>query len=335
MKKFFFLWNEAPNYCISQIKYIKINNPNFDIKLISNYTKKKNNFVIPLKNNIKSWKNIALDIPDVLFVSGWSYKEFYPLINEVRLNNGKVVCLVDNSQKFSLKQFIGKIYFHFILSKKFDYFWVPGKSSFNLLRYFKIKKKLIFRNLYAVNNFIFYEKKKLSERSNDFIFVGQFINRKNIKLLIDAFNNFSKKIKENVKLYVITNSDNFKFPKNNNIVIKKNLTSLEISNYLNKIKFFVLLSKQDHWPLAALEAASCGNFLIVSKYIGSIGDVALKKNSLKIENLSIESISKIIFKLYKSHLDYTIIKNTNKKILNKYSLKSFNNTFNKIIKVIN
>ena len=97
------------------------------------------------------------------------------------------------------------------------------------------------------------------------------INRKNINLLVTVFKKIFIKYKH-LKLFIITNNykeniipTNFK----KNFIIKKNLSPEAINSNFNLNKYFIFLSKEDHWPLSVMESLSAGNVLILSKKIGS------------------------------------------------------------------
>ena len=66
-----------------------------------------------------------------------------------------------------------------ILSNIFDAAFVPGKNTQTLLKYFNFKK-LVLTGMYSCNNYLFKNKKIITKRKYDFIFVGKFIPRKNL-----------------------------------------------------------------------------------------------------------------------------------------------------------
>ena len=242
--------------------------------------------------------------------------------------------MVDNNFKNNFRQKIGKIYFKFFLSENYDFFWVPGKSSKKLLNYYGVSKKLIFENLYNINQNIFYNKINLHKRKNNFIFVGQCIKRKNFDILAKSFiENFKNK---NIRLIVITNTSkrkiNKKYLKNRNIRFYFNLTSKEISNKLNQNKFFILPSKVDHWPLALLEAISTGNICIVSKNLGNINELN-SKNLTVIKEIGYSSIKRT-FNLVNNYSKKKLnrIVSINKKLSKEYYLNNFYITFKNILK---
>lgn len=305
MKNIYFLWKDAPFYAVYIIRNL-IDNTKYKIKLITKIDKKNySSYKKILKKNIintgsktySSWGKLKLGIPDVLFVSGWRYKEFKNLIDYSKSKKIKIVSMIDNSEKKNFRQLIGKYIFNSFFKNNFDAYWVPGESSKKLLQSYGIKKG-IFKSLYSINRKLFNSKKNINKRSNNFIFVGQMINRKNINLLVTVFKKIFIKYKH-LKLFIITNNykenvipTNFK----KNFIIKKNLSPEAINSNFNLNKYFIFLSKEDHWPLSVMESLSAGNVLILSKKIGSYLELK-KTNNIFIKDFNLNNIYKKIIEV--------------------------------------
>ena len=244
--------------------------------------------------------------------------------------------MIDNNYKATIRQKIGKYYFNLFLRNLFDFYWVPGKSSRKLLIFYGINKTKIFQNLYNINQSIFNNRLKNNNRKNNIIFTGQCIKRKNFTFIADFFNDYKYNyfIK---KLIVITSTPKSKIKKkylnSKKIKFYFNLESREVSRILNRNKFFILPSREDHWPLALLEAISCGCICIISKSIGSIIDLK-KNNNLLILNkndyFSLAYTLKLISKFSKKRIND--IHKLNKNISFEYNLKNFYKAFKLILK---
>ena len=107
MKNIYFLWKDAPFYAVYIIRNL-IDNTKYKIKLITKIDKKNySSYKKILKKNIintgsktySSWGKLKLGIPDVLFVSGWRYKEFKSLIDYSKSKKIKIVSMIDNTKK--------------------------------------------------------------------------------------------------------------------------------------------------------------------------------------------------------------------------------------------
>ena len=344
MKNVFFLWKDAPFYAVYIIRNL-IDNSKFKIKLITKIDKKNHSkYKKILEKNIvntsskiySNWSELNLVIPDILFVSGWRYKEFKNLINYSKVKNTKIVSMIDNNEKKNFRQLIGKYIFNTLYKNNFDAYWVPGESSKKLLQSYGIKKG-IFENLYSINSKLFYSKKNIKKRSNNFIFVGQMIKRKNIDLLVRVFKKIFIKY-EHLKLYIITNNYKkniipLKFKKN--FIIKKNLSPQAVNDNLNLNKYFIFLSREDHWPLSVMESLSAGNILILSNKIGNY--LELKKTSnIFFNDFNLNSIYQKIIKLINfDQKKLSTISKKNLKLSKKFDLNCNLEAFKNIIKFLN
>lgn len=347
-KNIFFFWNDITLYAAHQLKYL-INNTNYNFIIITN---KKNfqfkaikkilgNKIFYINKKNINYLRIIKNEPDFIFSSGWAYKEINQLIKSIKKikPSVKTVMMVDNSKKENFRQFIGKFFFNFYIKKYYDCYWVPGTSSINLLNFFKVKKEKIFTGLYSFNDKIFRTNTKLKNRDSNFVFIGQLVNRKNIFLLIKSFLLFKVKNKNDSKLFIIGNNVNklnINKYKNKNILFKLNQSPEQTTKILNKCKFFVLPSKEDHWPLALLEAIACGCVPIVSKYVGSIFDLKSSNNIMVLPDLQKKTLSNSFLSVLEySNPRLRSIERINKNISKKYNNDNFLYNFNKIINYLN
>lgn len=307
----YFTWTELPAYGYYILKYLDsklkknklinfrvISNPNSFQK---NY-KENNSFykkIIWIKKNKKySWNDIGLEIPHIFFQSGWSIKSFNNLGKLTKLNNkdNKVIIGVDNSiQKNNLRQFLGSLYFKFFLKKNFDYALVPGQSGKRLMMKFGFEHNEIFTGVYSAIKNVYKNKILIKNRKKQFLYVGQFIDRKNISRLIDAFKKANSN-KKDWKLLMVGRGP-LKIKRKhlgNSIKIIKKLPPKKLCNLFNQSLFFILPSIREHWGLVVHEASLSGCFLLLSNNVGSIEDFSNKKNSKIFNPKSIVSIQKSI-----------------------------------------
>ena len=111
---------------------------------------------------------------------------------EQKINSSLVVASsVDNIKAISMghkiRQFFGQFYYRFYLRRIFDYCFVPGSSSFELMKSFGHPSSKIFHGYYGASTAIYYSTNKITNRPKSFLFVGQIIQRKGIDVLIKAF----------------------------------------------------------------------------------------------------------------------------------------------------
>jgi len=347
----YFTWTELPAYGYFLLKfiYLQLKKKKYPInfKVISTNTSKKNHykeksdFFRSIKwikpDKIYDWYDLDLEYPDIYFQSGWHIKSFKHLgkITKNKNKNSKVVLCSDNSfKKQNIRQFIRRLAFKFLLRNFFDYAWVPGFSGSQLMLNCGFKKKQIFTGLYSSLINVYKNFVSSKNRKKQFIYVGQFITRKNVKQLIDAFNSITLNKKE-WKL-IIVGSGNLIFDKlqlNNNIKIIKHSSPSKLSKLYSKSHFFILPSLMDHWPLVVHEAALSGCFLLLSNKVGNIHEFANKTNSIIFEPKSRHSIRRSFEKaiLLKSKK----LNAANKESVRLGNIYNYKHTFAKFIKIIN
>lgn len=346
----YFSWTDLPTYGYFLLKYIdkKIKKNKFiNFRVIStlninrNLYKENTKFykkIVWLKKNKKyNWQNLGLEVPHIFFQSGWSIKAFNSLGKLVKSESksNTVILGVDNSfQKNNFRQFIGSSYFKFFLKFLFDYALVPGKSGRKLMLNFGFKNKEIFTGVYSSLTHIFKNKQKPINRKKQFLYVGQFIHRKNIFRLIKAFEKVTHN-KQDWKLILVGDgplkSKIINLPKN--IKILKNQSPKKLSKLYNESLFFILPSLREHWGLVVHEASLCGCFLLLSDNISSSCEFSNKKNTLIFKPKLISSIQKSI--TMAMQLNYDKLNAANHESQKLGNLINYDNFLKNFIRIIN
>jgi hypothetical protein len=99
-------------------------------------------------------------------------------------------------------------------------------------------------------------------------------------------------------------------------------------------KYFVLLSKEDHWPLSVMESLSAGNVLILSNKIGNYPELK-KTSNIFLKNYDRLTIyNKIINLLNFDQNKLSKISDKNIKLSKKFGLNSNFKAFKNIIKYL-
>ncbi|MEL6930589.1 MAG: glycosyltransferase [Cyanobacteria bacterium J06600_6] len=239
-----------------------------------------------------SWSDLKMDVPQIFFQSGWFSTTFTGLGSEVKRNGGKVICITDNCWKNTLRQWIGALVFRLRYRNCFDAVWVPGKSGTQLMRFYGMPKNKIYQGLYSSDPQVFYSQKSIDKRGKKFIFVGQLIERKGIRLLIRAFSKFTQNYPE-WKLHVIGNGvlvdELLEAP---NIVYEGFKAPKDVAKSLRNSRFLILPSYEEHWGLVVHEAALSGCGLITSDTVGSYIDLVDENNGIVFKNNSVDSLYK-------------------------------------------
>jgi glycosyltransferase involved in cell wall biosynthesis len=337
--KIVFSWNELPVYAAYLLnEAIKINKnteiisirSHLPIKDVDKILMKK---VYWVKNKNLSWRELGIEIPDIFFQAGWYKKAFSSLGNQVKENGGKVVLLSDNQYLDNFRQKIGSLIYKIKYLNHFDAVWVPGNSGVKLMKSYGVKKKNIYKGLYASNNNIYKKGLKLSKREKLFLYVGNLYEKKGFIDLIDSYKLFCKKY-PGWKLIIVGNGPlRNLIPKIKSIKYFKFSKPKEISNFMKASRFLINPSHEDHWPLVVNEATLCGCGLILSNNVGNIDELSNYKNSIIFKKSSSEHLFDALIKA--SQLDglkLDIMFKESLKLGSKFTVSNWRDSYYKIIK---
>lgn len=242
-----------------------------------------------------SWSDLKVTVPKIFIHSGWSYPAFNNLGQEVRQQGGQVVSMIDNCWKNSPKQWVGAIVFRIVYRRWFDAVWVPGRSGEKLCRFLGMPSEKIYQRLYGAEPNIFSPGLPLSKREKKFLFVGQFIKRKGIDLLIQAFQKFHIQFPD-WQLHIVGSGVLSDLITGSGIIKEKFKQSYDVAQVMKQSRFLILPSYEEHWGLVIHEATLSGCGIITTKEVGSIVDLVSDKNGITLKNHSIDTIYKAMLK---------------------------------------
>ena len=259
-----------------------------------------------------------------VFMTGWFVPAFMRLGRVVRTQGGKVICLVDNGKSdLDVRAFrrlgvwkdaLKSVRFRLKLRGRFDGFMVPGKCGRRLLEGYGVAPELITEGMYAADATLFRAGPPLKERPKTIIYVGQFIERKNVKRMLEAFHRsldvqaFRRLDVDGwtLELYgsgplkgeleqLIQQSPNLK---SNNL--KSNNQTIHIHDFVQpeqlaalyrSARIFCLPSLDEHWGLVVHEAALSGCALALSGAVCAAEDLLGKANGVMFDPRDVEDMS--------------------------------------------
>lgn len=245
------------------------------------------------------------ELPRVLFMTGWSVKLFQSFRDEVKANGGGVVCLVDNNFKlnnFSISSFhcwndlfreIAKaIRFRLGICKRYDAFLVPGESGTKLMSFYGARGNRVREGMYAADDSLFTSETPITERPKKIIYVGQYIERKNVLRLIEAFSRAALSLKAGYFLEMygsgILKDRLVRRAEELNEALGRVGSYIRVNDFVqpeelaplyHTARVFCLPSYEDHWGLVVHEAALSGCFLLLSQYVGAAEDFLVAKEN--------------------------------------------------------
>lgn len=273
-----------------------------------------------------------------LFVSGWGIPVFNRLRDIVRARGGRVIAMVDNNSPpplFDLRrpqslssivrnamcwcwECMKALRFRLFFRSKYNGFFVPGASGMRLLRFYGVPEKNIQRGMYSADASLFKVTTPITQRPRRMLYVGQICERKNVKMLVAAFQDALLKFhgKEfygrdngewSLELYgcgpqeelirrMIAEANSSLDDENDSssaasIAIHPFVQPKQLAEVYDGSRVFILPSKEEHWGVVVHEAALSGCVLLASSRIGAAEDFVSDQNGRLFDSCSFSGLS--------------------------------------------
>jgi glycosyltransferase involved in cell wall biosynthesis len=227
------------------------------------------------------WSDCGLQVPRIFVQSGWSYPAFCALGLEVKRRGGRVIGLSDANWRGDFRQVVlGVVAFHCRYRKHFDAVIVPGRQGERLMKWFGMPADRIRIGMYGADPELFESGPPLQERPKRFLYVGQFIKRKDVLRLCRAFLRFAAVEPDWVLRLCGGGEQRGLIPQHPRIEVDDFVQPEELGKIYRQARFFVLPSLVEAWGLVVHEAALSGCGLIVSNRVGSAEDLCNNSNAI-------------------------------------------------------
>lgn len=228
-----------------------------------------------------SWSELGLAPPSVFVQSGWAYPAFNALGTETHRAGGRVIGMMDNNWRGDFRQrLLAPIGFRLLHRRKFDRMLVAGKSGRRLARYFGMPNGAIRTGMYGADPSIFFCRTALAERRREFLFVGQFLARKDVMGLCEAFLAAGDQLQDWTLRLCGSGELRNAIPRHPRIHVDDFVQPEALHARFDTARVFVLPSLFEAWGLVVHEAALSGCAMILSDAIGSAPDLASPQNAL-------------------------------------------------------
>jgi glycosyltransferase involved in cell wall biosynthesis len=228
-----------------------------------------------------SWPSLNLPVPNVLFCGGYATPAFNSLAKQVWAANGAVVLMSDNNWHGHLRhRFLDRIRQSQMLQTRANGVFVPGASAFSVARAWGYEPKDIETNLYGADPSVFHGGSALASRPKTFLFVGQFIHRKNVLTLTDAFLRFADAFPDWALRLCGHGPLADTIPIHPRIHTHGFVQPAELAVIMRDARCLVLPSREEHWGLVVHEAALSGSALLLSSAVGAAYDLAVPENAI-------------------------------------------------------
>ena len=174
--------------------------------------------------------------------------------------------------------------------------FVPGRSGEWLARLYGMKPNAIYQGLYCGDDKVFFCGEPLTKRDKKIVYVGQFIERKNVRRMCEAFACIAACWPEwSLELYGAgpLRDELLAFAKRCPAIHVHGFAQVaELAEVYRRSRIFILPSLEEHWGVVVHEAALSGCFLLLSDQIGAADDFADRTNARRFDPLSADSISR-------------------------------------------
>lgn len=238
------------------------------------------------------------EMPRFIFISGWKLPIYDRWRDEVRGAGGLAVCGSDNNCLLDgclfgyqwllglIKTLLGAVRFRLMRKNKYDGVFVPGKSGRRLFCVYGVEAERIAEGLYSADASLYSDGVPLERRGKRIIYVGQFIDRKNVIRMVKAFATAAEKAGGGwtlelygcgvlrARLDTLAIKVNSRLAKcNSRIEINDFVQAEQLASLYKRARIFCLPSLEEHWGLVVHEAALCGCILLLSRTIGAASDL--------------------------------------------------------------
>ena len=217
-----------------------------------------------------------------LYVTGWFLSTFNELCRAFRARGVKVYSFVDNDASVGkgvgahVRAALKKVQFRLLKRRLFDGYIVPGKSGRRLLESYGVPSDRIWEGMDCADETLYHDGAPLAERPKRIIYVGQYISRKNIVAMAEAFR-AENRGDWRLDLYgcgPVAVADG------GGVFVHPFLQVEGLAEEYRRSRVLWLGSHEEHWGLVVHEAALSGCVLALSNRIGAAADLAGDDNAV-------------------------------------------------------
>lgn len=204
--------------------------------------------------------------------TGWAHKGWLRYDRWMRARGARVVTAVDNRFKANLRQAVGALWFRLWLGRHFDAALVPGRSGIRLMRFLGMPAERIVTGYYGAHEAIYTPGPPLDQRPEEFLFVGQLIERKGVDVLLAAYRSYRAR-GGRWNLRILGSGPLQAHCSGDGVVFDGFAQARLTAERMRAARALILPSREDHWGTVVCEAAASGCLLITSRWVGASADL--------------------------------------------------------------
>jgi glycosyltransferase involved in cell wall biosynthesis len=300
-----FAWNELPEYAARVLARARQRLGPDEVPIVANPARVPVQGLDNLLGRVHwiddadrpGWSDLGLTVPDVFFVVGWKYRHFARLRREVRAAGGHVIGIFDNSFKGNLRQRIGRWAVAWWLRRAFRAVLVPGSSGRRFMEYLGFAPDRIEMGMNGADPELFTPGPPLAERPRRMLFVGQFIERKRVLELLEAFAQVRAEAEGNGDgwtLELIGQGPDLDpaAPPPPGVEIRPFAQAPIVAEAMRRSRVVVLPSREDHWGLVVHEAALSGCAIVTTDGVAAALDLVTPVNGVVTDHTRVEDLAR-------------------------------------------
>ena len=227
---------------------------------------------------------------DMTIVSGWHEPICLAAARAAKTYGAWTATMIDNRWTGSTRQIARAAYHRLVRSRLFDAAWVPGQAGARMARALGFPANSIHQGLYGADPTIYSAGPPLEMRPKRFVYIGQFIDRKNVVGFTHAFLRFSQMHPDWELVMYGSGPDGARLPDHPRIAVHPFAEPHVVARAMQSARFLVLPSHEEHWGVVVHEACLSGCGLILSRAIGAAEDLATAENCVTIAGSATDSI---------------------------------------------
>ncbi len=206
--------------------------------------------------------------PNLIYCAGWIDKEYLQLVKNNKKDYNTLLGF-DNQWLGTLKQRLATIYGRLFLKPHFKYSFVPGAKQKAFAQKLGFRNENIITGAYSADISTFNEYYNPNKKHhNTFLYVGRYVQQKNIEMLWQAFIEILPEIGNDWKL-ICAGTGNIAPINHSNIIHKGFVQPKDFQNILNESNIYILPSCFEPWGVSVHEMACAGFPMILSEKVGA------------------------------------------------------------------
>lgn len=209
--------------------------------------------------------------PDVIFMSGWFDRGYLSVARAMRRQGVLVVAGTDAQWTGSWRQQLGRLIAPWYLHSAIDVLWVAGERQRQLAHRLGYRGGQCWSGVYACDWARFADYYTASSAlPRSFLFVGRYVHRKGVDLLVEAYERYRSQVEDPWSLVCAGQGELDSLLKAHEDIENVGFVQPDdLPALMKKAGAFVLPSRREPWGVVVQEAAAVGLPLICSEACGA------------------------------------------------------------------